>query len=157
MDHILGIGEYAIAKCTEDALITYALGSCVAILMYCPEQKVAAMAHIALPERLPSANLGRHKPAYFADVAVPLLLNAMRTNFMCQPSKLVVHLIGGAESRSEKDPFQVGRRNVEQIKMLLQEQQMRYTAIDVGGHLSRTVTFHLASSALEIKTQEMML
>lgn len=157
MRHVLGIGEYAVTSSPEDVLVTHALGSCIALLVFCPQSKVAAMAHIALPERLEHASMGRHKDAYFADEAVPLLLNTLQQRFLCKPQNLVVHLIGGAVSRSEKDPFQVGKRNLEAIKQMLNARQMRYTAVDVGGHFSRTVTFEVETGSLEVRSQQMML
>lgn len=156
MKHVLGIGEYAITQGDQDELVTYALGSCVAVVIYCPQQKMAAMAHVALPERLRSAEVGRHKPAYFADEAIPLLLERFRRSCNLSSDQLHVHLVGGAESRSEKDPFQVGPRNLEKIKALLRAQGLRYTAVDVGGHMSRTVTFDLGTSELLVKSQNML-
>lgn len=154
--HILGIGEYAITRSPQDALITYALGSCLAILIYCPQKHMAGMAHIALPERLSGGLKHQHKPAYFADEAVPLLLAPFEVQRGYRADKLQVHLIGGAVSRFEKDPFQVGQRNLEKVKALLRYHGLRYTAVDVGGHLSRTVEFDLGTTALVVKTQAML-
>lgn len=153
---ILGIGDFAVTQGPHDELITYALGSCVAILIYCPQTHLAAMAHIALPERLAGAQNHLHKPAYYADEAFPLLLAPFQRQRGYQAEKLQVHLIGGAVSRSEKDPFQVGQRNLEKVKALLRYHGLRYTAVDVGGHLSRTVEFDLATTALLVKTQAML-
>lgn len=157
MKHILGIGEYAIVKNLEDEIITYALGSCVAVLIYCADSHVAAMAHVALPEPLAHMGVQRHKPAYFATEIVPLMLNLLGSEYRCHPRQLLIHVIGGAVSRSEKDPFQVGRRNVRAVSDILRHHQLPFTANNVGGHLSRTVSFSLSTGALEIKTQEMMI
>lgn len=157
MNYILGIGEYAIANNDEDFLITYALGSCVAVIMYCPIKHVAAMAHIAMPETIRTSSVGMDKPAYFADSAIPLMVKTMVGKHNCSPEKLLVQLVGGAESRSKTDPFKVGSKNVDAIKRLLREYQMRYSAEHVGGHKSRTVTFDLSSCTLEIKAQDMMI
>lgn len=157
MKHILGIGEYGVIKDLEDELITYALGSCVAVLIYCPQNQVATMAHVALPEPLEHMGALKHKPAYFATEIVPKMLDLMAHQYRCPKENLLIHVIGGAISRSEKDPFQVGNRNVKTVKSILRLNRLAYTANDVGGHLSRTVSFNLGTGSLEIKTQEMMI
>ena len=47
---IVGIGEMAVADRPDDVIVTYALGSCVAVCLFDPAARVAAMLHFLLPE-----------------------------------------------------------------------------------------------------------
>lgn len=51
MDSIVGIGEFAISNRPEDTIKTFSLGSCIAVVIYDKIQKVAGMAHIAMPSK----------------------------------------------------------------------------------------------------------
>ena len=46
----VGIGEWIVSNDPADTLKTYALGSCVAVLIYDASQMIAGMIHIALPD-----------------------------------------------------------------------------------------------------------
>jgi chemotaxis protein CheD len=60
MIHI-GIGEYIITDSTDETITTHALGSCVALILYCKKTKHTAMAHIALPKPSEETNLDYYK------------------------------------------------------------------------------------------------
>jgi len=47
---IIGIGEYVVSNKKEDTIKTYALASCVAVIIYSSSKKVSGMVHISLPE-----------------------------------------------------------------------------------------------------------
>ena len=49
-DLTIGIGEWAVSADASRALKTFALGSCVAVLIYDVKIRVAGMIHIALPD-----------------------------------------------------------------------------------------------------------
>lgn len=36
MIKVIGIGEYAVSNNEEDTIMTFALGSCAALVIYCP-------------------------------------------------------------------------------------------------------------------------
>ena len=46
----VGIGEYKVTSNKEHVLKTYALGSCVAIIIYEKIKKIAGLLHVALPD-----------------------------------------------------------------------------------------------------------
>ena len=57
-------------------LVTLGLGSCIGLVIFDPSTKVAAMAHIMLPDSRDAKEVP--KPGKFADTAVPLLLEHLK-------------------------------------------------------------------------------
>jgi chemotaxis receptor (MCP) glutamine deamidase CheD len=115
------------------------------------------MAHIALPATLLYHSNHDQRPGYYADEIVPRMIEDLRVRYGCRPSQMLIHVIGGANSKSQKDPFQVGKRNVDVVSSILKEHQLKFDATQVGGHVSRTVYFKNATGELEIRTQNMVL
>src|SRR5690606_6591429 len=68
------VGEARVAK-PGATLAALGLGSCVAVVLYDPECRVAGLAHVLLPD--PSASRHPGAPARFATTAVPHLIRLM--------------------------------------------------------------------------------
>lgn len=158
----VGIGEYAITDGEKETIITYALGTCVAVVFYCPYNRTAAMAHIVLPENTEyhsnlSLNVKREKPSFYATEIIPLLVNYFEVDKRCKGKNLQVHVIGGADSKDQNDFFLVGKRNVEMVKRLLKHFNLHILTEETGGHVSRTVSINTETGSLQIKRQDMII
>jgi len=137
----LGIGEYGVVNKPGDVIKTHALGSCVAIIMLDPATRSVGMVHVALPESKVHPDRAKKLPGYFADTAIPALLEEMRSHGAAQNlRKLIVKLTGGANVMDRNNTFNIGKRNVLAIKKGLWSERMGAVAEDVGGNISRTVT-----------------
>lgn len=153
---ILGIGEYHITNDNDDVIKTFSLGSCVAITIYCPKKKVSGMAHIALPfftNEKDSVN----RPAYFANSAIPLMLNEFCYKYGCKISDLQIGIFGGALSYRKNDVFKIGLRNVESIKSILSNKSMHISMEDTGGHYSRTVEIEVSTGKVKKHSTPIMI
>ncbi len=146
---VLGIGEYCVTNDKSNTIKTYSLGSCVALTMYCSAKKICGMAHIALPT---STNKERdtHPPAYFADLAISLMLNKFCYNYGCKLESLQIGMFGGASSMRKNDVFKIGIKNVETIKRIILNNNMTIYKEDVGGHYSRTVEIDVETGAVKV-------
>lgn len=137
----LGIGEYGVVKTPGDVIKTHALGSCVAIIILDPTTRSVGMVHVALPESKVHPSRAEKLPGYFADTAVPVLLQMMKDMGAAgNLKKLVVKLTGGANVMDKNNTFNIGKRNALAIKKALWQQRMGAVAEEVGGTISRTVT-----------------
>lgn len=154
---IVGIGEYAITNEMNEIIVTHALGSCVALVIYCPITKHTALAHIALPysHQRDQQDCFSNKPAYYADVIVPQLVEYFLKRGYCKKNQLQISLIGGAAALSKNDVFQVGKMNIVMVKSILRHYDMRPQQLDVGGNLSRTV--YVSNGQVTVKCQNMIL
>lgn len=149
----VGIGDICVSASPDDLIKTYALGSCVAVLVYDKVSRVAGMIHIALPESKVNEEKGRAKPGYFADTGIPILLQKFGAAGGNQ-RKAQFKLAGGASILDEKRTFDIGRRNVIAIKRQLWKFGLGVIAEDVGGKISRTVSISPASGEITISNAQ---
>lgn len=146
---VLGIGEYCVTNDKKSIIKTYSLGSCVALTMYCSTRKVSGMAHIALPTSV-NTEIEKHPPAYFADMAISLMLNEFCYNYGCRLQNLQIGMFGGASSLRKNDVFKIGSKNVEKIKRILLNKNMVVYKEDIGGHYSRTVEIDVETGIVKV-------
>ena len=147
----IGIGCYVISDCPEEELKIYALGSCVAVVMYDKTRKIAAMMHIALPESSVNPAKAESFPGYFADTGIPCLLKEMKSRNSTKKS-VWIKLVGGSNIMDENRRFDIGKRNILAIKKLLWKFQLGPVAEDVGGDISRTVGISVDTGEVRISS-----
>lgn len=148
---VLGIGDYGASKDGGSEIKTYALGSCVAVVLLDPRTRTVGMIHVALPDSAINPEKCKTKPGYFADTGLPKLLDAMvKCSGNSNSRGLVVKLIGGASIMDPNDTFNIGKRNVLAIKKILWAKGLGPTAEDVGGNYSRTVSVSVDSGEIKI-------
>ncbi|HDR47215.1 MAG TPA: chemotaxis protein CheD [Geoalkalibacter subterraneus] len=138
---VLGIGDLGATKNRDDLVKTYALGSCVAIIMLDPKTRTVGMVHCALPEARINPAKAKERPGYFADTGIPMLLREMARHG-CDPSGrgFIVKMAGGARVMDPNDTFNIGKRNHLAARKALWALGLGAVAEDVGGNFSRTVT-----------------
>ncbi|NOY13196.1 MAG: chemotaxis protein CheD [Deltaproteobacteria bacterium] len=150
---ILGVGDYGASKTPGDEVKTFALGSCVSVILLDPKTRTVGMAHIALPDSSINKVKAAEKPGYFADTAIPALLHEM-TKFGCHKKGkgMVVKLCGGANVMDTNDTFQIGKRNALAIKKILWAYGMGAVAEDLGKNFSRTVSISVESGQVMLSS-----
>ncbi len=134
------MGELAVSNDPDVLLSVIGLGSCVALTIICPEQQVAGIAHVVLPDSQMAS--GRTAPpGKFADTAVPALVAHMRRKGADVVMMRAV-LVGGSAmfgGRSRSRITAVGEQNVEALTTALGIEGIRLVAADVGGSEGRSV------------------
>ena len=141
---MVGMGE-ASAVHAPDRLWSI-LGSCVAVVIYDPHQRIGAMGHIVLP----SAAGRQGNPAKFADTAVPHLLHLLKQKG-ASGEGLVAKLAGGARMFGKSALMEVGEGNVQAILHALQAARIRVAGKDVGGSRGRRVTLDCSQGSLLVQ------
>jgi chemotaxis protein CheD len=150
-DLILGIGDFGASKTAGTAVKTYALGSCVAVVILDPRTRTVGMLHLALPDSSINPQKVRERPGYFADTGIPRLLSEMtRCSGNGNLKSMVVKLVGGASIMDPNDTFNIGKRNVLAAKKILWAHGMGPVAEDVGGNYSRTVAVSVNTGEISI-------
>ena len=151
---VLGVGEIGVCDGTE-SIKTFALGSCVALILVDKHTGIVGMAHIALPESNINLKKAEELPGYFADTGIEALLASMADKGApVERSRSEIKLVGGAQIMDTEGTFNIGKRNVLAIKKLLWAKGMAPIAEDVGGNISRTVTAHGGSGRVHINTHD---
>jgi chemotaxis protein CheD len=148
---IVKVADWA-AERGDGVLVTLGLGSCVAIMLYDPDRRAGAMAHILLPSR--SLAHDATNPAKFPETAVPLLIERLKA-LGAEPRRLVAKLAGGASMFSQlmtPGTIQMGERNVVAARNALRTAAIPIVREAVGGERGRTVRFHVTDGRVEIRS-----
>ena len=139
----VGIGEWAVSSEGGDLLKTYALGSCVAVLIFDTKLQIAGMIHIALPDSKVDLERARSLPGYFADTGLPVMIEEMKKRGAIRGS-VWVKLAGGASVMDPAGFFDIGKRNILAAKRILWGSSLGPVAEDTGGTISRTVSLSVS-------------
>ena len=148
----VGIADMNIVK-GEDELVTFALGSCVAICLYDAEKKIAGMAHIMLPDSKQLA-AGSSQPLKFADTALLELLKVMQQQG-ARAAALTAKIAGGAQMFADtaNSPLgNIGGRNTQAVKAGLARFRIPIVAEDTGKDYGRTCYFDAPTGSMLIKS-----
>jgi len=149
---LIRVADFKVGR-RGDVLITLGLGSCVAILLYDPGEKVGGLAHIMLPSRS-AAGRQRDNPATFPQTAVPALLAEMGM-LGADRQRIHARLVGGASMFASIAPpgtIQMGERNLGSCREVLHHQGIPVIAEAVGGDFGRSVWFAVESGVVEVRS-----
>ncbi len=147
---IVGIGELLVSDARDTVLVTHALGSCVAVCLFDPRVRVAALLHFMLPDSRINPARGRERPATFADTGIPLLFQTAY-EYGLEKKRAVVKLVGGAEIAGNGGSlFRPGRRNTLAAKQVLWRNGVMVAAEDSGSNFPRTVHFAVHDGRLQV-------
>ncbi|AIF66397.1 chemotaxis protein CheD [Terribacillus saccharophilus] len=148
----VGIADAKIATYPEH-LRTAGLGSCVGVVVYDKQKKIAGMAHVMLPDSnmAKQTQMNRNK---YADTALDdLIANLLRRG--ASKSRFKAKLAGGAQMfsfMSSDEKMRIGPRNIEAVEQKLREYRIPIESKDVGGSNGRTIEFNTNTCGLKIKT-----
>jgi chemotaxis protein CheD len=129
------------------------LGSCIGLVAHCPASGVSGMIHVMLPEAFKDKPID--KPGKFVDVGLPEMVKLMAAKG-ANPNRLVAAYAGGAQvfkiGADVSSRLDIGKRNAEAVKTLLEQLRIRTVAHDVGGSNGRTVTVDIASLTVKVRS-----
>jgi chemotaxis protein CheD len=150
---ILGVGEFGASKNSGDIVKTYALGSCVAVVLMCPKTRTVGMVHVALPESKINPDKVKTRPGYFADTGIPALMKQM-AGMGCDPNGrgFIVKLAGGAKIMDPNNTFNIGKRNALAVKKMLWKYSLGPVAEDLGATYSRTVSVAVSTGEITLSS-----
>ncbi len=151
--HIVTIGDCRVSSRAEDTLITYALGSCIAVVIFDKQKGVGGLLHILLPDSTLDGEKARRNPFTFADTGIPLLFQKAYELGACKQN-LRVAIAGGSRVGVSGEYFQVGEANIAATRSILERANVPIHCQAVGGNAARTVRLHLGSGRLAIQQTE---
>jgi chemotaxis protein CheD len=147
---VVKIGDYKIAR-GSGVLVTYGLGSCLAVALYDPEVKIAGMGHIMLPKG-DSARVSGN-PGKFANLCISDMFSNLEENG-CKVGRIVAKIAGGASMFDihYNEGFPIGERNRESVMAELLKRGIPLIGEDTGGNHGRTVEFHIESGDMVVRS-----
>lgn len=151
---IVGMADMKVTDQPDETLITYALGSCLGIIVHDPVARVAGLLHVMLPSSEIDASKAKTQPAMFVDTGVPLLFKECY-RLGARKERMTVSVAGGsfAGKSDADDSFQIGKRNMITLRKLLWKNGVLISADETGGvQQSRTMSVQVGSGIVSLRT-----
>jgi chemotaxis protein CheD len=151
---IVGMADLKVSAHADDTLITYALGSCLGLVVHDPVARVAGLLHVMLSSSQIDEAKAKQQPGMFVDTGVPALFRECY-RYGAKKERMIISVAGGAYSgRADgDDTFQIGKRNLLTLRKLLWKNGVLIHAEETGGmQQSRTMSVHVASGAVQLRT-----
>ena len=145
---VVGVADCKASDQSEIEIVTYGLGSCVAVTAYDPIRRVGGMAHYMLPDSKIDPVQAESKPFMFADTALPRLFEAV-LRLGADKSRLFVSVTGGARAVGAETG--VGNRNRLAAKKLLWRAGILVSRELTGGSDPRQVRLRLRDGHLDVR------
>ncbi len=146
------ISDLQVSTDPTATIVTYALGSCIAVLVHDPVRVAGGMIHYMLPLSETAPEKARVKPAMFADTGIPLLFQTMYA-LGCDKRNLVVKVTGGGALYDDNGLFSIGKRNYTILRKMFWRAGVIIRSEDVGGAKSRTARLHVGSGRCTVASQ----
>lgn len=147
--HIVGIGDIYVSA-RPVVLSCIGLGSCVALFLFDKVKKIAGVGHIMLPKYSSMHQEAENKLKYAKDAIDELV---ERIGKLGGNSKALRAIIVGGAKMYKNDPMNIGQRNISEVKLQLLERGIYIYKKEVGGCISRSVEFDMATGQVHIKSE----
>ena len=147
---IVGTADLKVSADPDTTIITYGLGSCIAVIAHDPRILVGGILHYQLPA---TANLGNKNPARYANTGIPLFFHSIY-RYGSKKRDLVVKVVGGSYISDKNGIFDIGKRNYLVLKKMLYANNMPIVAANVGGNFTRTVMLNVGTGEVILKIMQ---
>lgn len=147
---VVGISDLKVSSNPADSMVTYALGSCIAVAVYDPAAKVGGLLHYMLPDSTLDAAKAKETPAMFADTGIPLLFKSCY-KMGADKKRMIVKVAGGASILDESNFFRIGQKNIMAMRKLFWSNNVLIDAEDTGKNFNRTVRIDLGTGKVTVK------
>ena len=151
----IGMAQMFVGK-APGIITTIGLGSCVGVTLYDPINKVGGMLHLMLSDstRFAFSSRSSMNRAKYADTGIADMLEQM-IEAGAKKENIVAKMAGGAQMfqiSDVNDLLNIGDRNVEATRNILEELKIPLLGEDVGETYGRTVEIDLDNGELKIIT-----
>ncbi|MBS0262810.1 MAG: chemotaxis protein CheD [Planctomycetes bacterium] len=141
----LPMGQIAVAQ--QQGVLRTLLGSCLGVALYDRKLKLAALAHIVLPQ---SSGPG-HPPGKFADTAIPEMIRCMQERAAAETLRLSAKIAGGANMFGSTDSRNtIGVLNIEAVEQILGNLRIPVIGRHCGGEQGRRMMLDVANGMVTI-------
>ncbi len=149
MKYIVQVGDMKTGV-KGDEIVTYALGSCLGLMVYDPVAHVGGLLHAMLPLAKINPEKAETNPYMFVDTGVPCLFKEVY-KLGGQKERMIVKAAGCGSPLGKNEMFKIGERNHTILKKLLWKNGVLLKAEEIGGSISRTVYLDISTGRITIK------
>ena len=150
MDIVVGISDLKISNKDTECLVTYALGSCIAVAVYDPQAKVGGLLHYMLPDSALDSQKAREHPGMFADTGIPLLFKSCY-KLGAEKKRMIIKIAGGARIMDDTNYFRIGQKNLTALRKIFWKNNVLIDAEDIGENFNRTVRLEMSTGRFLVK------
>ncbi len=144
----VGIADMKLLKGSGE-IITYALGSCIGITFYDNIVKCGALLHIMLPLNMEKSSTSVFK---YADSGIKKTLDEMIKNGAAK-ARIQAKIAGGAQMFAlSANMGNIGKRNIQSVKLRLQQEGIKLLKEDVGGEIARTMVLNVDNGEVFVRS-----
>lgn len=149
---VVGVGDCRLGGRPAEALATYALGSCIAVVAWDWKLRMGGMLHVMLPDSsIDRATSGVcPNPFLYVDTGLPEMVRHLEVRGAVR-ARLRCSMAGGANMMADSTSFEIGKRNHLALKRAFWKLGMFVDCEDIGGHESRSVRLDLQSGRVDLR------
>jgi chemotaxis protein CheD len=147
---VVGIGDCQVSKDPDGSIVTYALGSCIAVIIHDAVAGVGGLLHFMLPKSSLDPVKADKNPFQFADTGIPILFrNAYQLG--AEKQRLTVTVAGGAQIMDPQGTFNIGKRNCLAMRKIFWKAGVLVHGEYLGGMVSRTVRLEVGTGKIMLR------
>jgi chemotaxis protein CheD len=147
---VVGVADMVVSGSPDELLITYSLGSCIAVVIFDPVACVGGMLHYMLPESSLDQEKAAKNPFMFADTGITRLFKSSY-QMGAKKENIVVKTAGGAQMLDSNGLFNIGKRNYLAMRKIFWKNNVAIAAEHVGGEVNRTVRLEMDTGRVILK------
>ncbi len=151
MKRVVGVGDLQVSGDPADSIVTYSLGSCIGLCIYDPVAHVGGLLHYMLPDSKISPEKAATNPYMFADTGIPILFRQAYA-LGAVKGRITVRAAGGAQILDAAGLFNIGKRNILEMRKILWQNGVMLGPSELGGSVNRTVTLEVSTGEIVLKT-----
>lgn len=147
---IINVSDAKVSGDPLDTLVTYALGSCIAVTLYDIKAKIGGMLHYQLPDSKIDKERAEKNPFMYADSGLKQLMGKL-VAMGAKRQRMQVKICGGASMAISPGGFEIGKRNHMAIKKLMWKNSMFIDKEDVGGFSPRNMHLKIGDGEVTVE------
>lgn len=146
---VVGVGDMAIATDSNVILSTFALGSCVGVVIFDPIDRVGGLLHVMLPSSSVAVQKAKRQPYLFADTGVEKFASMLDCMGAALPRCKCI-IAGGASVMASGDAFKIGKQNADAVTAKLCALGIPVFKTFLGGFTNRSLHLNLEECTLQV-------
>lgn len=148
---VVDIADMLISNNPDETLITYSLGSCIAVSIYDPAIRLGGLIHCMLPLSKVNKAKAQSRPCMFVDTGMQYMLGQLY-EYGLRKTRAIINVAGGAQVLDSYGVFKIGERNFTVLRKILWKNGLLMNIQDVGGNKSRTVSLTIKTGRFSVKS-----
>lgn len=154
---IVGVADMVVSNDPNDLIITFALGSCLGLVIYDPVAQVGGILHAMLPDSsIHREKDGEPNPYKFVNTGIPMLFKEAY-KLGAQKKKIKVKMTGCSQLMDDNGFFNIGKRNYAAARKILWKNNVMIDAEFCDNAKSVTLFLEIKTGDVTMKVQNKMI